>query len=370
MVNDRTIIDLIKENMMKEHIRNEEIITVLKEQIVYMKTEANYKNKLIESLLTELYELKKNSNNEHSFYNQEQYTPSKYSPTNTVSMMLSDKCTNHDNINESSLNSSHLARINEDTMTSHIMNRKTTDNNAENNTQSNQLLQIDSDKPYVVPKQKSDNPTITKNEIKYDGLRSSLSNAQKDDMNIYPKTIPGNSLYTDITNSGRKVCILSDSMSKGIKMKELNKYIKKGYVYRKTFDGATSSELAHYCVHTLMNDKPDCVIINIGTNDLNKLESYNIFGNIINIVDICKSYGVNEVYVSGIIFRETHKVKISEINEFLSRRQSVNDYIYINNDRIGKDNLWNDGIHLNKSGTIILANHFIDVLNKKNYYMI
>ena len=58
-------------------------------------------------------------------------------------MMLSDKCTNHDNINESSLITSHLARINEDTMTSHIMNRKSTDNNAENNKQSNQLLQID-----------------------------------------------------------------------------------------------------------------------------------------------------------------------------------------------------------------------------------
>ena len=57
-----------------------------------------------------------------------------------------------------------------------------------------------------------------------------------------------------------------------------------------------------------MNDKPDCVIINIGTNDLNKLESYNIFGNIINIVDIWKSDGVNEVYVSG-IFRENHKLK-------------------------------------------------------------
>ena len=83
-------------------------------------------------------------------------------------------------------------------------------------------------------------------------------------------------------------------------------------------------------------------MINLTTNDLNKLESYNI--------------------------RKYHKY--SEINEFLSRRQSVNDFIYINNDRIGKDNLWNDGIHLNKSGTIILANNFIDVLNKTNYYMI
>ena len=81
MVNDRTIIDLIKEN------------TVLKEQIVYENRSQ------IESLLTELKELKKNSNNEHSFYNQEQNTPSKYSPTNTVTMMLSNKYANHDNIN-------------------------------------------------------------------------------------------------------------------------------------------------------------------------------------------------------------------------------------------------------------------------------
>ena len=39
MVNDRTIIDLTKENMMKEQIRNEEIITVLKEQIEYLKSQ-------------------------------------------------------------------------------------------------------------------------------------------------------------------------------------------------------------------------------------------------------------------------------------------------------------------------------------------
>ena len=74
-------------------------------------------------------------------------------------MMLGDKYANHDNINESSLNSSHLVRE---------------DNNAENNIQSNEQIDtaFNSDKPYVVPKQKPDNPTIAKNEIKYDGLRS------------------------------------------------------------------------------------------------------------------------------------------------------------------------------------------------------
>ena len=116
---------------------------------------------------------------------------------------------------------------------------------------------------------------------------------------------------------------------------------------------------------TLLNDKPDIVIINIGANDLNNLESINIIGNIIHIIDICKNYGVNEVYVSGLLFRENQQQKVSEVNDFLRHRQVVNGFIYINNEKISKVNLWNDKIHLNKSGTIILANNFIDALNKK-----
>ena len=51
-------------------------------------------------------------------------------------------------------------------------------------------------------------------------------------------------------------------------MKELNDYINKGYACRKTFDGVKSLEIAHYCNVTLLNDKPDFIIINIGANNL------------------------------------------------------------------------------------------------------
>ena len=77
-------------------------------------------------------------------------------------------------------------------------------------------------------------------------------------------------------------------------MKELNQYIKNGYAYRKTFEGATSNELAHYCLLTLIKDKPDIAIINIGANDLNELEATHIHENIMKIVDLCKSYVVND----------------------------------------------------------------------------
>ena len=187
-----------------------------------------------------------------------------------------------------------------------------------------------------------------------------------DDNNpICPKTVPGNSSYLYLTKSGKKICILSDSICKGINMRELNYYINKGYAYRKTFEGAKSHELAHYCILTLLNDKPDIVIINI---DLNNLESINIIGNIVNIIDICKSYGVNKVYVAGLTYRENHQKKVCEVNDFLRHWQFTNDFKYIDNDKIGKVHLWNDRIHLNKSGTIILANNFIGALNNKALY--
>ena len=52
MLNDRTLIDFIKENMMKEHIRHGEMFTILKEQVDYLKTEITNKNTLIELLMT------------------------------------------------------------------------------------------------------------------------------------------------------------------------------------------------------------------------------------------------------------------------------------------------------------------------------
>ena len=46
MLNERTMIDFIKENMMKEQIRNVEMFTILKEQVDYLKTEITHKNTL------------------------------------------------------------------------------------------------------------------------------------------------------------------------------------------------------------------------------------------------------------------------------------------------------------------------------------
>ena len=89
-------------------------------------------------------------------------------------------------------------------------------------------------------------------------------------------------------------------------MKDFNNYIKNGYAYRKSFPGATTKELAHYCIPTLLESKPDICIMNVGTNSLNKNDHFEIADDIINIMNICRSYRVIDVYVSSIIYGQQY----------------------------------------------------------------
>ena len=71
-------------------------------------------------------------------------------------------------------------------------------------------------------------------------------------------------------------------------MKEYNRELKNGHAYRKQFPGASSQEMAHYCIPTLKKDSPDTVIVHTGTNDLRNKEVEEIIKNIMDIVEICE----------------------------------------------------------------------------------
>ena len=109
------------------------------------------------------------------------------------------------------------------------------------------------------------------------------------------KTIPGNSNYSSVIKDGKSVCILSDSICKRIKVNEFNKYLKNKKAYKRCFDGADTKALHHYAIHSLKYNKPDIVIINIGSNNMRKDKPILIAEEIINIVMLCKRYGVNEI---------------------------------------------------------------------------
>ena len=56
------------------------------------------------------------------------------------------------------------------------------------------------------------------------------------------------------------VLIISDSITSMIQMPEFKRCIKEGHAYGKYFPCAPATELADYCLPTLISDQPDTII--------------------------------------------------------------------------------------------------------------
>ena len=87
-------------------------------------------------------------------------------------------------------------------------------------------------------------------------------------------TIPGNSNYASISKSGCKILVVGDSHVKRIRRIDFNKELRHGEPYVRSFSGATSKQLDHYIIPSLVDDKPDAFIIHVGTNHILYNASY------------------------------------------------------------------------------------------------
>ena len=67
--------------------------------------------------------------------------------------------------------------------------------------------------------------------------------------------------------------MFSDSIPKGIRIREFNRYITKATTRLKCFPGATSKELKHYVVPTLQEESFNSNLIHIGISDILKDQS-------------------------------------------------------------------------------------------------
>ena len=120
--------------------------------------------------------------------------------------------------------------------------------------------------------------------------------------NFTSNTVPGNSTYSGITKHGRKIWVFGDSHIKRIKWNGFNKEIRHDKTFFRSFSGANATQLRHYIIPTLVDDKLDAIVIHVGTNDiLNHANHENIAHSITNIGLDCKNNGVNEVLISSIL---------------------------------------------------------------------
>ena len=67
--------------------------------------------------------------------------------------------------------------------------------------------------------------------------------------------------------------MFSDSIPKGIRIREFNRHITNATTRLKCFPGATSKELKHYVVPTFQKKSFNSTLIHIGINDILKDQS-------------------------------------------------------------------------------------------------
>ena len=184
------------------------------------------------------------------------------------------------------------------------------------------------------------------------------------------KIVPGNRTYANAAKQGKKVCLIGDSHLKRIRKNAFNRSINNGNAYINCFSGANSKRLGHYIIPTLMEDQPEIVVIHIGSNDVTH-ENYdhiNIGDLAQKIIDIgkqCLFNGVKEILISSIFLKKQLKLTriIREINDVLREKCKENNFHFICNDNITRENLWKDDIHLNDEGTHVFASNIVNFLN-------
>ena len=121
----------------------------------------------------------------------------------------------------------------------------------------------------------------------------------------------------------KQIVIFSGSTPRGIRLREFNYWLHKGFVQLKSFSGGRSKELLYYVEPKLKNKKFDDALLHMGGNDLLNDESQdsvqNLLDNLKQIGLKCKSAGVKRVLVSGIVVNnKLTSAYISIVNQRIS----------------------------------------------------
>ena len=91
------------------------------------------------------------------------------------------------------------------------------------------------------------------------------------------------------TKRKNQIVVFSDSIPRGIRLREFNYWLHKVYAQLKSFPGGTSKELLYYVEPTLKNKKFDDALLHVGVNDLLNDESQD---SVQNLMDNLKQIGL------------------------------------------------------------------------------
>lgn len=182
--------------------------------------------------------------------------------------------------------------------------------------------------------------------------------------------IPGQRTYAEVTSYGKKVLFVGDSHLRRINKKRLNYSFENAKCVIKSFSGAKIQDLQHYIIPPLKEEKPDIAVIHIGSNNVtyNNLDNDPtvVAENIIKIGQSCIEYGVKDIVISSIFIKNSLKLSafIRKINDELRVLCTLHNFSFVSNDNIFRKHLCGDGVHLDISGTNILAENIVNFMKE------
>ena len=129
-------------------------------------------------------------------------------------------------------------------------------------------------------------------------------------------TIPGNRSYSSTTKYGKKICVVGYSHVRRSKRNRFNNSLCEGKAHLNAFSGANIKRVDHFITPNLVEDRPDIVIIHIGSNyithnTVDQIDVKDIVNHTINIGKKCLSYGVKEVIISSIFIKSSSSLQDS-----------------------------------------------------------
>ena len=124
-----------------------------------------------------------------------------------------------------------------------------------------------------------------------------------------------------------------------VKRKLFNNSLYEQKAHLNGFSGANIKHLDNFITPTLLEDRPDIVIIHIGPNDIThntviQIDVKDIVNRIINTGKKCLSYDVREMIISSIFIKKLFKLTriIRQVNDLMRDECKRNKFQFISND--------------------------------------
>ena len=171
------------------------------------------------------------------------------------------------------------------------------------------------------------------------------------------------------TQKPKETLVFSSSITKGITVNGFNKGYSKGNAKFKRFPGAKASEIKTYIPTHLEDRDVYAAVIVGGGNDLSD-GCANVVESIIEAGNICRGYGVDNIFISSILPRSSsyYQAKRKKCNDELKIRCTENGFTFIDNSNmVLYDHVSRDGVHLNRSGSSLVCRNILKCLNKESF---